>query len=263
MPEIVDLNSSQSTQMTTSADGQLRARNELWEMQKTCPIPEPERERSPGLFIRASVWARLLAVHDIYKRIVHLPGVIMDFGTWRGQNAVLCENFRAIYEPLNKQRRVVCFDSFEGYTGTSTMDKAEKSSANHQEKTYSTGVAYADYLTKLLALHESNNTLGHITGVHRVVKGDATKTVPDFMEKNKQTIVALAFFDMDLYEPTKVALQAIKPALVPGSVLVFFQLQRDELPGDAIALKEQLKGLRYTIEKAPTYNSMSVVTILG
>ena len=60
-----------------------------------------------------------MATADIYRQIVSIPGDVLDIGTWRGQTAVLCENFRAIYEPLHFNRRIVCFDTFEGYKGYS------------------------------------------------------------------------------------------------------------------------------------------------
>lgn len=79
-----------------------------------------EKERSLGLFLRGSLLARILAVAHIYQQIVEIPGIVFDIGTWRGQTAVLCENFRAIYEPLHFNRRIVCFDTFEGMPGLAT-----------------------------------------------------------------------------------------------------------------------------------------------
>jgi hypothetical protein len=43
--------------------------------------------------------------------------MLVEFGTWYGQNLVLLENLRAILEPFNKQRRIVGFDTFTGYPG--------------------------------------------------------------------------------------------------------------------------------------------------
>ena len=37
----------------------------------------------------------------------------------------------------------------------------------------------------------------------------------EFFEKHPETVVALAYFDMGLYDPTKAALEAIQPHLVP------------------------------------------------
>jgi hypothetical protein len=96
---------------------------------------DEEAERSLGLFIRGSLLSRILAIAEIYKQIIHLPGAIFDVGTWRGQTAVLCENLRAVFEPLHFNRRIICFDTFEGYTGFSDKDKAT-SAAKSPKSTY-------------------------------------------------------------------------------------------------------------------------------
>jgi hypothetical protein len=255
---LIDLSQSQSTQLTTASTGQIQSRNELWDRFRSCHLPDAELERSLGLFVRGSLLARFFAISDVYKRIVNIPGDIFDLGTWYGQNAVLSENCRAIYEPFNKQRRIVCFDTFEGYQNWSDKDVK---STNYQEKTYATGLEYADFLRELLELHEGNNALGHMKKRHEVVVGDATQSVAQHLKVRPNTIVALAYLDLGLYGPTKKVLEDIKPHLIPGSVLLFLQLTRDELPGDSVAFREVLQGLRYDIEKSPIYPSFTIVTI--
>ena len=58
------------------------------------------------------------------------------------------------------------------------------------------------------------------------------------MEKNPETIIALAYFDFDLYEPTKECLMAIKTRLVKGSILGFDELNDPDSPGETLALME-------------------------
>lgn len=72
-----------------------------------------------------------------------LPGAILDLGTWRGQTAVLCENFRAILEPLNFQRRIHAFDTFTGYTGFAEHDTRDRKLFS--DGTYSLSGEYADF----------------------------------------------------------------------------------------------------------------------
>lgn len=71
--------------------------------------------QSLGLFLRNSGLAKILFINELYEMILERPGVIMEFGCHTGQNLVLFENLRAIYEPFNNQRRIIGFDSFEGY----------------------------------------------------------------------------------------------------------------------------------------------------
>jgi hypothetical protein len=62
--------------------------------------------------------------------------------------------------------------------------------------------------------------------------------LPKYLEKNPETIIALAYFDFDVYEPTKICLEAIKPRLVKGSVLGFDELNDPDSPGETLALME-------------------------
>ena len=123
-----------------------------------------ERRRSGtvglGLSFGGSLLLEFLRYGSYNEKIVMKPGIIIDLGTWRGQTAVLCENLRAILEPLHFNRRIVCFDTFEGYVGFSDKDKATDL---HQDGTYRVGADYSEYLAALLMLHEQNNAMGHVT----------------------------------------------------------------------------------------------------
>lgn len=74
--------------------------------------------------MRSSALAKILFVDEAYRLILEQPGVIVEFGTWWGQNLVLFENLRAIYEPFNQSRRVIGFDTFKGYPSVKEKDKA-------------------------------------------------------------------------------------------------------------------------------------------
>src|SRR5689334_16888548 len=143
----------ESTVITYSDEKSLAARAKLFSLLKKYPATDGEAERSLGLFLRGSLLARIFAIRELYEKIVMKPGIILDLGTWRGQTAVLCENLRAILEPLHFNRRIVCFDTFEGYVGFSDQDKATDL---HKDGTYGVGGEYGEYLAKLLILHEQN-----------------------------------------------------------------------------------------------------------
>src|SRR5439155_1125014 len=158
----------ESAVVTYSSDESVDARMQIFGLLNSYPASDAEKERSLGLFLRGSLLARILAIADIYKLIVDVPGTVFDVGTWRGQTAVLCENLRAIFEPLHFNRRIVCFDTFEGYKGFSGKDKATKL---HRDGTYAlSGNDYAEFLRQLLVLHEKSNAMGHNHGKHTVIK---------------------------------------------------------------------------------------------
>ena len=228
----------ESSALTYSDQDSLQARQEIFERLATYPATPEEKERSLGLFLRGSLLARILATSEIYQQICQLPGCIMDIGTWRGQTAVLCENLRAIFEPLNFNRKILCFDTFEGYHGFSDKDRP---SAHHHEGSYAlSGDDYAQYLRELLCLHERSNAMGHNHGKHKVIAGDCRETIPAYFADFPNTTVALAFFDVNAYLPTAEALAAIWPRLVPGGIVAMWQLTRDSVPAEGRVYVEQV-----------------------
>jgi hypothetical protein len=214
----------ESSIISLSDKNALNAREELFKIMNNYPSTDDEKERSLGLFIRGSLLARIFGIREVYEKIVSIPGSIIDLGTWRGQTAVICENMRAIFEPLHFNRRIIAFDTFIGYKGFSEKDNATKL---HKEGTYSTGENYDELLNTILQLHEQSNAMGHNYCKHKVIKGDCLQTLPKFFSENTNEFVALAFFDVNSIKPTSDSFSLIYDKMVPGGVIAFWQLSRD------------------------------------
>ena len=242
----------ESAVISYSSAQSVDARMEIYRLMNEYRATDDEKERSLGLFLRGSLLARIFAISDIYKQIVSIPGAIFDVGTWRGQTAVVCENLRAIFEPLHFNRRIVCFDTFEGYKGFSEKDKATDL---HKDGTYGIGGDdYADFLSQLLTLHERSNAMGHNFGKHKVFKGDCRETIPAFFKDNANEYVALAFFDVNAYEPTLEAFEEIWKRMVPGGIAAFWQLTRNVIPAEAMVYSEKiLSNYAHSIHRTETY----------
>lgn len=247
---------------TTADQLQLNARQHLQTLFESHPLPREDLLFNLGLFTRSSLLVKYLVLNDIYQQFIKLPGLIVEFGTWWGQNLVLLENLRAIHEPFNKQRHILGFDTFEGYS-TAHCSSKDKLSVAWQEQSYSTGKSYKTFLEDLLKTHEKSNVLGHLHSMHKLIDGDVTVTAPAYFSQHPESLIAFAYFDIGLYEPTKAAMQAIKPHLMPGSIILLDELTWGEAPGEAIAFKETFSDTRYTLEKCKLYPSKSIVTIHG
>ena len=74
-----------------------------------------------------------------------------------------------------------------------------------------------------------------------VIKGDAVKTIPDFIKNNDHIVVALLHLDFDIYKPSKVALENFLPRMPKGSVIALDGTNAPDGPGEAIALLESIK----------------------
>jgi hypothetical protein len=74
-------------------------------------------------------------------------------------------------------------------------------------------------------------------------------------------VIALAYFDFDLYKPTRDCLEAIQPYLTKGSVLAFDELNTPEFPGETIAVREVFGLSRYAIRRDPNNPLTSYLVI--
>jgi hypothetical protein len=223
---------------TRSSKRQAKAREALGRLFDTSPLPTEQMLQNLGLFIRSGAFAKFLFLDDIYRQIVSVPGDVVEFGTWWGQSLVTFLNLRAIYEPYCA-RKIIGFDTFAGYPAPTERDNA---SETIKVGGYAVSENYEAMLKELLEYHEEENVLSHIKKFE-LVRGDVTKTASEYYQKRPEALVALAFFDMALYEPTKAALLAIKDRLVPGSILAFDELADPDYPGETEAVREVL-GLR-------------------
>lgn len=210
-----------------------------------------------GLYLRSSAIAKLLFLNELYEMMLDVPGIIMEFGVWHGQNMAVFENLRALYEPFNQNRRIVGFDTFTGYASVTERDRASEVITGGG---YALSSDYPDYLRRIVAYHEKNNVLGHISK-HAVVVGDVVETAPAYFRDNPGDIVALAYFDLATYKPTKACLDAIMPHIVPGSVLLMDELNFRDYDGASIAFKEVFAGRHYRIKKSRYMTDRSIVVM--
>lgn len=232
-----------------SSSEECQIRNQFLEHFRKCPLADNELSSNLGLFLNSKNLSRILFMHYLYQQIIDVQGIIVEFGTRWGQNISLFSAIRGIYEPFNRHRKIVAFDTFEGFPKIS--DKDYDDCELIKKGGYSVTENYVEYLRKIMDFQEKDNPLSHIKK-YEIRVGDACVEIDKYFEENPETVVALAFFDMDLYEPTKKCLEAIKPHLVKGSVLGFDEVNDHDCPGETIALTEvfglnniSLKRYRY------------------
>ena len=123
------------------------------------------------------------------------PGLVLDFGVATGDSTIMLGN--AVLNVEN--RMVVGFDAFHGI-------RDEWSKPDRPPGSMDLGGVVPDRL----AQHEKVEL--------RV--GWVEDTLPLFLQERPET-AGLVHLDMDVFPPTKFVLEALEPALRPGSLLVF------------------------------------------
>jgi hypothetical protein len=240
-----------------SSDQERAIRQDFVALYSKCPIPQNELMSNLALFTSRQELSHMLFIDEIYQRILDVAGIIVEFGVRWGRNLALFESFRGIYEPYNYTRKLVGFDTFAGFPSISTKDGASEIAA---VGSYAVTKNYDSYLTSVLEYHEQESPLSHIKKFE-LIAGDASVEVDRYLDRHPETIIALAYFDFDLYEPTKKCLQAIRPHLTKGSVIGFDELNNRDFPGETLALKEVLGLDKYRIMRSryDTYPTFLII----
>lgn len=230
-----------------AADRFIAAEDRLADLRAGFPGSGREELHQQPLFLLPHVVRRMLFLSELYKLILPVHGAIMEFGVRYGRDLATFDSLRTVYEPLNYGRRIVGFDTFTGFP---SVHEKDGDYGLVEVGGLHTGDHYDEYLTDVLATREQMAPYEHLRKFE-VVRGDATETLPSYLEEHPETIVALAYFDMDIYEPTKVCLEHLRDRLTKGSVLAFDELNCADFPGETLAVKEVLGLGTYAIRRLP------------
>lgn len=194
---------------------------------------EKKMENFPK-YVRRQNLTRFLALYEIFKRIRHVKGSIVECGVFQGFGIMTWSKLCAIIEPVNLTRRIYGFDSFEGFPSLSGEDHSKFSDHVREGDLYANSY---NEIIELSSIHDSTRFLGHIPKV-KLVRGNAVQTIPEFIGNHPHLVVSLLFLDFDLYEPTLVALENFVPRMPRGAILAFDELDNPLWPGETRSLLE-------------------------
>jgi hypothetical protein len=177
------------------------------------------------LYCGLSNLARFVAILEIVRRSLPVPGHIAELGSWRGANLLFIAKLMRIFDP-NGSKEVHCFDSFEGLQTFSEKDCSD----DGKRGTY---LGNYDELLDMISLYDMKDEIV----IH---KGFVNDTLPKLFETRTELSFSLVYLDMDLYEPTIEALNRFHPRLSKGGILIFDEWNTENYPGETLAVREFL-----------------------
>lgn len=186
----------------------------------------PDKIDAFAKFASRQAIAKFLVRYEIFKRILPVNGSIIECGVLHGGGILAFAKFSSLLEPANHVRKIIGFDTFEGFPSISDADR--KGDSAHLKVKGLTGSAMDD-VSRAVALYDMNRPLAHIPKVE-LVKGDLVQTAPQYVAENPHLVVSLLYLDVDLYDPTRAALEAFLPRMPKGAVVVFDQLNARIFP---------------------------------
>ena len=215
------------------------------------------RLRSFALYAPRQVVSDFLVRYELFKMQLEIPGSIFELGVFNGQGLMTYAQCSAILEPNNVSRRIYGFDTFEGFTDIAKSDATSRS-AFMKPGGYS--ISSFDRLTEAIALYDRNRFIGHVPKVE-LIRGDVTETLKTFLDQNPHVIPSLIHFDMDVYKPTRAAIELLVPRMPKGAVVVFDELNLKDFPGETAALLESLSVNNIALKRLPFCSRISYYVV--
>jgi hypothetical protein len=207
-------------------------------------------------YVPIAEMGRFLAKSVIFQRLLSVQGSIVECGVFNGGGLMTWAALSAIHEPLNHTRKVVGFDSFSGFVDVAAEDQAGNT---HAVKGGLATDSFDD-IRRAVEIFDLYRPLGHIPKVE-LVPGDALKTIPSYLASNPHLVVALLYLDFDLYEPTRCALEHLRPRMPRGAVIAFDQLNLRQWPGETRAVADAIGIGSLRIERLPFQPQISFAVL--
>lgn len=201
---------------------------------------------------------RFLARYEIFRNITHVQGSIVECGVHMGGGLMTWSSISSLLEPLNHLRKVIGFDTFAGFPSVHGKDR--KALSNKNVKKGSLKAPFREDIEMAATLFDKFRPIGHLPKIE-LIEGDATKTIPSFLEEREYFVVSLLYLDFDLYEPTRIALQNFIPRMPKGAVVAFDQLNHPDWPGESHAVMDTLGFRNLAIRRFPFQPQISYAVL--
>lgn len=201
------------------------------------------------LFYRRVNFAKHLAHIEIFNKTIDLPGSIVELGVFKGASFMTFLKLCDIHCSGDTLKKVIGFDTFSGFVEIDEKDGRENQRRDLKKGGFSAG----NFLSVLKAAIELEKADSFIPRFSRVelVEGDVIETVPKYINENPGLRISLLHLDLDLYEPTKVALEYLYPKVVPGGVVLLDEYGMAGFPGESAAFDEYFGDNRPLLTKFP------------
>ncbi len=222
------------------------------------PLDLIEKIEAFGKYASRQSIAKFLTKYEIFKQILNVNGSIVECGVLHGAGLLTWAKLSSIFEPANHPRKVIGFDSFTGFPSVNKKDR--NGTFQELRRGGLQGTPY-EYVRRAIEVYDLNRAISHIPKVE-LVKGDICTTAEQYVDENPHLVVSLLYLDVDLYEPTRRALEIFVPRMPKGAIIAFDELNAKIFPGETAAVDEVL-GLRNLEIKRFPFDSYVSYAVIG
>ena len=175
-----------------------------------------------------------------------IPGDILELGVFKAVSFLRLCNFRTAIEN-DFARKIVGFDAFGKFPNSSLSLSTDHDFIKVWEGESGDG----------LSIQEVNKLI-EFKGIQNIglVEGDIRETIPHYLAKFPWTKIALLHLDLDVYEPTKYALEFLFPYISSGGIVMLDDYSTVEGANKAVddfVVEKNLSVLRGKFNATPSY----------
>ena len=205
-----------------------------------------EYENDFYLSCDSSRLGKFLAHYHLYDMARKVTGEIVECGIFKGSSFSRFAILRDLFENYDT-RKIIGFDVFGKFPKT-------KFKADFKKRTEFINEAGEQGISKEQLIKVLKNK--GITKNFELVKGDITKTIPNYLQKHQELRISLLNLDTDIYEPAVAVLEYLYPKIVKGGILILDDY--GVFPGETKAVdeffeKKNLEIKKFSFSKTPSY----------
>ncbi len=182
---------------------------------------------------------KVLVHYELFKQAVNLPGVIMEFGVFKGISLVRFAIFRSLFSNVDS-KKIVGFDTFSQFP-EATCEADHRHAESFVKEAGSHSIS-TDQLHKTLKWRGLDRNV-------ELIEGNICDTGPDYVKEHPELRISLLHLDVDLYEPTKVILDYFYSKVVNSGVIIFDDYAT--FGGETKAIDEFFEDKAVDIRKFP------------
>lgn len=212
------------------------------------PLHTSQKLQSFAKYVRRQDISRFLAKNELFKMQLPVTGSIVECGSFMGQGLFTFAQLSAIYEPYNHTRRIIAFDTFEGFPSVSEFDS--NTETKWKKGDLASAPEIVNELNQCISLFDKNRPVGHIPKIE-LVQGDVKDSIDGYIKQNPHLIVSMLYLDFDIYEPTLIAIKALLERMPKGAVLAFDELNAGNCPGETLALMHTMGIHKVELKRTP------------
>jgi hypothetical protein len=192
-------------------------------------------------YIRRQQLTRFLALYELFKQVIDLPGEIVEVGVYRGYSFFTFHKLMETFNATDRRRKVFGFEHFAGLRNFHPKDGPMDPRDGKVEGGFETKNVRREVLD-LIKLTNDDNLIPGVERSH-LIEGDVCETIPKFVEENPGLRIALLHLDADLYLPTKATLEHLYPRVVRGGIVAFDEYGLIPWEGETIAADEYFASI--------------------